>query len=90
MDSFPPCPRCEGSLTLRTNSRTKEKFWGCSEYPECRFTRPIPPPPTGEEPECVNCHVPMVLRIKGESSFYGCPFWRECGAKTVSIKRSIF
>ena len=36
-----PCPVCsEGSLIERTNSRTNEKFYGCSRYPSCSFTSP--------------------------------------------------
>lgn len=31
------CPRCGGKLVLR-NGRYG-KFWGCSNYPRCRFTR---------------------------------------------------
>jgi len=35
------CPICKGKLILRTNSKTKQKFWGCSGYPKCTFTRGI-------------------------------------------------
>ncbi|MHA1444063.1 MAG: DNA topoisomerase [Candidatus Hodarchaeales archaeon] len=36
-----PCPVCkEGGLVERTNSRTGEKFYGCSSYPSCSFTSP--------------------------------------------------
>jgi DNA topoisomerase-1 len=35
------CPLCkEGNLIQRTNSRTKEKFYGCSRFPICKFTNP--------------------------------------------------
>ena len=35
------CPVCsEGSMVERTNSRTGEKFYGCSRYPSCSFTTP--------------------------------------------------
>ncbi len=34
-----PCPACNsGNLRERTNSRTGEKFFGCSRYPACSFT----------------------------------------------------
>ena len=38
-----PCPEphCKGTLAIRTNRQTGEDFLGCSEYPECRFTRPL-------------------------------------------------
>ena len=38
------CPRCEaGRLSMRT-ARSGGAFIGCSNYPECRYTRPFGPP----------------------------------------------
>ncbi|RVV98530.1 type I DNA topoisomerase [Mesobaculum littorinae] len=38
------CPHCgEGRLSVRT-ARSGGAFIGCSNYPECRFTRPFGPP----------------------------------------------
>ena len=38
------CPNCgEGRLSMRT-ARSGGAFIGCSNYPECRFTRPFGPP----------------------------------------------
>ena len=37
------CPRCGSDLVLRTARRGAKqgsKFYGCSSYPRCRFTRP--------------------------------------------------
>ena len=31
-----PCPRCDGTLQLRTGPYGL--FWGCSNYPQCRYT----------------------------------------------------
>lgn len=36
----PACPRCSAGMTLRRNRRNGESFWGCSNYPGCRGTRP--------------------------------------------------
>ncbi len=33
------CPRCGGNLVLRANRKTGEKFYGCSNYPECHFIK---------------------------------------------------
>ncbi len=33
------CPRCEEPMVERTNRRTGESFFGCSEYPDCEGTR---------------------------------------------------
>jgi DNA topoisomerase-1 len=45
-DGTPPrqCPNCgEGRLSMRT-ARAGGAFIGCSNYPECRYTRPFGPP----------------------------------------------
>ena len=39
VDSTPRCPKCEGEMILRTaksGANQGEKFWGCSNYPQCR------------------------------------------------------
>jgi restriction system protein len=36
------CPKCGGEMVLRTAQRGShpgEKFWGCSNFPRCRFTK---------------------------------------------------
>lgn len=38
------CPKCESEMILRTAKKgigTGSKFWGCSQYPRCRFTMPM-------------------------------------------------
>ncbi len=45
------CPLCgRGRLSMRT-SRAGGAFIGCSNYPECRFTRPFGPPGLEDEGE---------------------------------------
>ena len=34
----PTCDECGAQMVLRTNRSTQEKFWGCSQYPNCKFT----------------------------------------------------
>ena len=39
--SIPVCKRCGARMVLRTGqsgARKGQKFWGCSNYPVCRFT----------------------------------------------------
>ena len=39
------CPRCGGKLVLRTASKgpnAGSKFYGCSNYPKCKFTAKAP------------------------------------------------
>lgn len=41
----PPCPKCGKSMlrrTARKGSRSGQPFWGCSGYPDCKGTLPIP------------------------------------------------
>jgi restriction system protein len=35
------CPQCGGNLVLRANHKTGEKFYGCSNYPKCRFMKSL-------------------------------------------------
>ena len=34
-----PCPECDGTLVLRQSKRGQ--FYGCSNFPKCRFTKPM-------------------------------------------------
>ena len=36
------CPDCARPLKVRTNGETGQKFLGCTEYPDCRYTEPLP------------------------------------------------
>lgn len=33
------CPKCGADLVLRTAKKTGEQFYGCSNFPKCRYTR---------------------------------------------------
>lgn len=35
----PTCPRCGNTMVERSNKRTNEGFWGCSNFPKCMGTR---------------------------------------------------
>lgn len=38
------CPKCGGELVLKTaqkGSNPGQKFWGCSNFPRCRYTKPV-------------------------------------------------
>ena len=38
------CPECGGEMVLRTAQKGPnpgQKFWGCSNFPKCRFTKPL-------------------------------------------------
>ena len=36
------CPKCGQPLVVRTNSNTGVDFLGCSRYPECKHSEPLP------------------------------------------------
>ncbi len=36
-DSKKYCPKCEKEMVLRTARLTGNQFWGCSNYPRCKF-----------------------------------------------------
>lgn len=35
------CPRCGGKLVLRKSKNEGREFYGCSNYPKCKFTKPV-------------------------------------------------
>lgn len=35
------CPKCGSELVIRINKKDGTKFYGCSAYPKCVFTKPI-------------------------------------------------
>lgn len=37
------CPECTGMQVYRLNTHTDEEFFGCSEFPKCRWTANIDP-----------------------------------------------
>ncbi len=69
------CPDCGGGLAER-KSRFGKSFFGCVNYPNCKFAawdRPIPGP-------CPQCNKPYLLQkySKREGPFIACPD-KECG-----------
>jgi len=58
------CPNCgKGRLSMRT-ARSGGAFIGCSEYPECRYTRPFGPP----NPEAEASAIPPEGKLLGEDN----------------------
>ncbi|WP_299688236.1 type I DNA topoisomerase [uncultured Tateyamaria sp.] len=56
------CPNCgAGRLSMRT-ARSGGAFIGCSNYPECRYTRPFGPP----DPEAEASAIPPEGKLLGE------------------------
>lgn len=66
------CPRCQHGLVLRTaakGSRAGQQFWGCSNFPRCRFTQkyqePVCSPPATQAP---NFGQPVVQNLNQTQS----------------------
>ena len=76
------CELCEKPLVVRSGRRGR--FIGCSGYPECKNTRPLP----SEEKEaaqleeidetCDKCSRPMVVRNGRLGKFIACTGYPEC------------
>jgi len=69
------CPECGGELIIR-QSRNGKRFLGCSNYPKCKVTYPLPQRgvviPTGET--CPYCGAPLIIiRKKGRKDWKLCP-----------------
>ncbi len=74
-----PCPECGGKLTVK--SGRFGPFVACSNYPDCRYTRPIkrdkaPDRPTEET--CRECGAPMVIKTGRYGEFLACTRYPEC------------
>ncbi len=74
------CPECGKQLVMKLGKHGK--FIGCSDYPECKYTRPLGEPNEPEEPiqdkPCPKCTAPMIKKSTGTSGFYGCSTYPEC------------
>ena len=69
-----PCPQCGSELVQRVNKR-KQTFYGCSNFPNCKFAtsyKPMPQP-------CPNCGKLLVLYREG---------WVKCVACEYRVKLS--
>ncbi len=65
------CPECGQPLLFRHGRRGK--FIGCSAFPKCRYTSPIPLPGV----TCPQCGGAVVeKRTRRGRKFYGCANWR--------------
>ncbi len=68
------CPECGGELLFKMGRYGR--FVGCSNYPSCRFTKPIPVPGV----VCPQCGGEIYERRarRGRRIFYGCANYPEC------------
>ena len=56
-----PCPKCGRDLQLRASQKTRSMFIGCSGWPECDVTYPLPKGKIEAVPEkCPVCGMPQI------------------------------
>ncbi|MEL0081692.1 MAG: type I DNA topoisomerase, partial [Gammaproteobacteria bacterium] len=76
------CPECGGDLALRLGKRGN--FIGCTNYPECSFTKNANTAEQQIEPEvledkpCPKCDKPLLVRTGKYGKFIGCSGYPEC------------
>lgn len=98
-DSIPeiPCEKCGSPMTIKVGK--KGRFLGCSDYPTCDFTKPLPTQmnKAAEKKElviaegisCPLCNSNMYIREGRYGKFYGCVNYPKCKGIlpfTVGIK----
>jgi DNA topoisomerase-1 len=76
------CPKCEGQLSIRLGRNGR--FIGCSNYPECDYTRNLnDDSDASAEPEkvgrdCPECGSELIFRQGRYGKFIGCSAYPKC------------
>jgi len=74
------CENCGSPMAIKRGR--SGMFLGCSKYPECKTTAPIPkedlPAPQPTHERCEKCGRPMVLRWGAFGRFLGCSGFPRC------------
>ena len=69
------CPKCGAGLNIKFGRYGK--FYGCSKFPTCRFTRPIENKLGIKCPKCGKGEIIEKTTKRGKI-FYGCNQWPKC------------
>ncbi|MDP1574306.1 MAG: type I DNA topoisomerase [Coxiellaceae bacterium] len=75
------CPKCAKPLSIRLGKRGR--FIGCTDYPECDYTRNLSgetndAPTVIEGRECPLCQSPLIMRHGRYGEFIGCSSYPKC------------
>ena len=82
------CPICNKPLVVKYSK--SGAFLGCSDYPECKGTKPLPGEgrddgeTDGEPVHCPQCNKIMLIKSSRFGQFYACSDYPECKT-TVNI-----
>jgi len=70
------CPKCGALLAIRMSKFGK--FYGCSNFPKCKFTQPFDENTLGIKcPKCKKGEI-VERRTRKGKIFYGCNQWPDC------------
>jgi DNA topoisomerase-1 len=82
-DTSELCPKCQKSLIIRYSRFGK--FYACSGYPACKFTKPFLKVVNGKK--CPKCQGDIVVKYtKTKKRFYGCSNYPKCDYSSWTIK----
>nr|WP_272880556.1 type I DNA topoisomerase [Candidatus Synchoanobacter obligatus] len=74
------CPECDATLLLKLGKHGK--FIGCSQYPECNYTRPLNESAEKVEEKidkpCPECSSDLIKKHSAAGSFIGCSNYPKC------------
>jgi DNA topoisomerase-1 len=76
------CPKCGKQLSIRLGRRGR--FVGCTDYPECDYTRNLGDDNEPDEPEvvegrvCPECSSNLIIRQGRYGKFIGCSSYPDC------------
>ena len=74
------CPDCGSPMAVKLGKRGK--FLGCTNYPECKKTMPMPGAeregPELLDEKCPDCGAPLARRMGRFGPFVGCSTYPEC------------
>lgn len=79
-----PCPKCGEPMVIKVSRGGR--FLGCSKYPDCKGTKPLPKDEEKTKQEsvkaegikCPECGKDMYLRESRYGRFYGCEDYPKC------------
>lgn len=89
------CPTCGAPIVIKTGRFGK--FYACSKYPDCKYTRPIVKDKAQEEAmekaaetKCDKCGKPMVIKEARFGAFLACSGYPECkNTKSIEIASDV-
>lgn len=77
------CPKCDKPLSIRLGRRGR--FIGCTDFPECDYTRSLNEDKDSKEQEetiagrsCPKCQSPLLVRHGRYGKFIGCSSYPDC------------